>query len=120
MEKGLSALVRKLHINYTLICQTALPYNISLFLQTVHVGGQGADCDRQLTGYHGHILELVHADRFYNVHVIVADIAEFRCDDSLRLHIHHMIEQIHQQFIYGTFCALCHLPLLPFPLIQPT
>jgi hypothetical protein len=58
------------------------------------------------------------------VHVIICDVTVFFRNDRFCLHIHHMVEQTYQQFIYGAFCTLCHFayayPLrgiseLPYP-----
>ena len=109
MKKGLSPLLREGHMHHPLVLQAALSSNIAFFLQSIHICGQGPYRHGKPAGYHGHVSGLFHSDGLYDMHVIVGDVLILLRDDRLCLQSHHMVEQAHQQFVYGTLRILCHL-----------
>ena len=114
MVKCFPSIVCQGHIHHPLVLLAALPANISLFFQAVHIDGQGAHGNMQFLGDHGHIAGGLNTDGFYNMHVIVGDILKFLRNNRLAFHVHHMVEQIHQQFIQRTFPVLRHLSACTF------
>ena len=117
MVESLFSFFRENYIHNTLVPLAALPSDIALSLQSVHIGGQRTDRNGKSVRYLGHISGFFHADCLYDMHIVVGDIAVIHSDYSLCLHIHHMVKQAHQQFVDGTFCVLCHFvtDILPGP-----
>ena len=56
----------------------------------------------------GHTLWFLDADSLQNVYVIICNILEFVCYDRLCLCVHHVMEQIHQQFVQHPVVAFSH------------
>ena len=62
----------------------------------------------QFPGNPGHALGFLDTDSLQNVYVIICNILEFVCYDRLCLCVHHVMEQIHQQFVQHPVVAFSH------------
>ena len=108
VEKSFSPLLCQGHQHYTFISGAAVAGEISFSLQTVHIRGQGTHGNVEFPSDTGHTLWFLDADSLQNVYVIICNILEFFCYDRLCLCIHHVMEQVHQQFIQHPVVALLH------------
>ena len=108
MEKSFSPLLCQGHQHHPFVLRAAVTLQVAFFLQTVHIRIQGTHGDVEFPGDPGHTLWFLDADSLQNVHVIIRNILEFVCYDRLCLCIHHVMEQVHQQFIQHPVVALLH------------
>ena len=108
VEKGFPPLLCQGHQHHTFVLCATVTLQVAFFRKAVHIRGQGSHGDVEFPRDPGHTLWFLDADSLQNVHVIIRNILEFFCYDRLCLCIHHVMEQVHQQFIQHPVVALLH------------